>query len=89
MPFLDIVDDTFNHIIRNFKQYSPKILSQDPWVITLDNVFTEEDANIFIDLNKDYFVRSTCGTSSLSDKVMNVNFSVFNLTFAHSRNVFF
>jgi len=52
------INALFERIVNNFPQYNPQILSGDPWVITLENVFTEEEANRLIEIGGQNFRRS-------------------------------
>ena len=44
------IDSMFRALMRNYPQYSPRALSTDPWVVTLDNFLSDEEASHIITL---------------------------------------
>ena len=64
------INDTMVRIMRDFPQYNPKALSrpgmgkkgaESPWVITLENFISDEEAEAFKTTCKDHFDRSLAG----------------------------
>ncbi len=64
------ITETMERILRDFPQYSPKAVSRpgagpkgkdSPWVVTLANVLSEEEADAFVDGCSSHFQRSLAG----------------------------
>jgi len=52
------VDAMFNRIINEFQHYKPQVISRDPWLVVLDDVFTEEECKGLIKYGGRTFQRS-------------------------------
>ena len=51
----------FKHTLEAFPQYSPEVLSEDPWVVKYNNFLSKEEAAAFQDVCKAHFERSLAG----------------------------
>ena len=51
----------FERALREYPQYNPQALSQDPWVMTFDDFLSDEEAERFIQLCASSFERSLAG----------------------------
>jgi len=61
------INAMFERAIRDFPQYEITIYSRDPWLITLDNVFNEEEAQRIIELGGKNFRRSSDAGEMVDD----------------------
>eukprot|EP00967_Tisochrysis_lutea_P018658 scaffold21167_cov33-Tisochrysis_lutea.AAC.2 len=39
------IDKIFERAIANYPQYNPKVISKDPWLVTFDNLLTDEETD--------------------------------------------
>ena len=51
----------FRRVLSEYGQYAPAVLSEDPWVVTLDDFLSEEEAAVFETLCAPHFERSMAG----------------------------
>eukprot|EP01084_Bolivina_argentea_P289384 496929_1 len=48
--FPNDINKMFERILTDFPQYTPQVLSKDPWLVVLNNVFSDEECDTLIDL---------------------------------------
>ena len=55
------LDLLFERVLRDFPEYSPRALSKEPWIVSLDNFLSDEEADAFLSSCESHFERSLAG----------------------------